>query len=293
VIIPVYNAEEHIAETIQSVFAQTYRDYEIIAVDDGSTDNTLKVLRRFEPQIKVLTKTNGGPASARNLAINSSTGEYIAFLDSDDIWIGDKLEEQVAFLDKNTEMGLLFGEALMFVDEKGERKIRGKIGYTGDPRFCQLLYGDFIPNSTVIIRRACIDKVGLLNENKELIAAEDYEYWMRIAKFFQIAAIPRPLVYYRIREGNLMGDGRNIDKGLNLAITVIKEVEKLFPRMWEECGTDRNLLFARLHIRAGFAWKQRGVWKECFLKFAKALSYSWKPRVFRWIIAASLLKRWS
>jgi glycosyltransferase involved in cell wall biosynthesis len=293
VVIPAYNAEEYLTETIRSVFAQTYRDYEIIAVDDGSTDNTLRALRRFEPRIKVLTKPNGGPASARNLAINNSTGEYIAFLDSDDIWIRDKLEEQVAFLDKNTEMGLLFGEALMFVDEKGEKKIQGKIGYTGDPGFCQLLYGDFIPNSTVIIRRSCVDKIGLLNESKELIAAEDYEYWMRIAKVFPIAGIPRPLVYYRIREGNLMGDGRNIDKGLNLALNVINEVEKLFPRMWEECGTDRNQLIARLHIRAGFAWKQRGFWKECFFKFAKALTYSPKPRVFRWIIAAGLLKRWS
>jgi glycosyltransferase involved in cell wall biosynthesis len=293
VIIPVYNAEEYLAETIRSVFAQTYRDYEIIAVDDGSTDNTLHALRRFEPQIKVLAKTNGGPASARNLAINNSTGEYIAFLDSDDIWIEDKLEEQVAFLDKNTEMGLLFGEALMFVTVNSEKKVQGKIGYTRDPRFCQLLYGDFIPNSTVIIRRACIDKIGLLNESKELIAVEDYEYWMRIAKVFPIAGIPRPLAYYRIRQGNLMGDGGDIDKGLNLALSAINEVEKLFPRMWEECGTDRNLLFARLHVRAGFAWKQKSVWKACFSNFARAVAYSRKPRVFRWIIAATLLKRWS
>lgn len=293
VIIPAYNIEGFVSETIQSVLDQTYKSYEVIAVNDGSTDNTLSVLKRFEPQIKVLTKSNGGPASARNLAIKNSRSEYIAFLDSDDLWIEDKLEEQVGFLDQHPEIGLLYSEAWMFTEENGEKKVQNKIGYTGDPRFCQLLYGDYIPNSTVVVRRSCVDQVGLLNEKRELIAVEDYEYWMRIAKNFTIAGIPRPLAYYRLRQGNLMGDGSNIDKGLNLVLAAIGEVEKLFPQMWEECGIDRNQLFARLQVRAGFAWKQQGAWKECLSKFAKALTYSRGPRVFRWIIAATLLKRWS
>lgn len=291
VIIPAYNTEEFIAGTIQSVLDQTYQNYEIIAVNDGSTDSTLQILRRFEPRINILTKDNGGPASARNVAIQNSVGEYIAFLDSDDLWIEDKLEEQVAFLDRHPEIGLLFGQALMFLEENGEKKIQSKIGYTDDPTFCQLLLGDFIPNSTVVIRRACVERVGLLNES--LLAAEDYEYWMRIARVFRMAGIPKPQAYYRIRDGNLLGDGRNIDKGLTYSLAALREVEKIFPKMWDECGVDRNLLFARMHIRAGFAWKQRGIWKECLLRFAKALTFSQRLKVFRWIAAATLLKRWS
>ncbi len=293
VVIPAYNSEKHIAETLRSVLAQTYRNYEVIVVDDGSSDGTLRLARSFEPQVKVLTKKNGGPASARNLAISNSQGDYIAFLDGDDLWVEDKLEEQAAFLDGNRSVGLVYGEALMFTESDGEKKIGSKIGYTTDPSFSSLLFGDYIPNSTVMIRRACVEKAGLLNESRELIGVEDYEYWMRIAKHFAIAGIPRPLAYYRIRDGNLMGDGSDINKGLNLSVAAIREIERLYPGLWEECQVDREMLFARLHVRAGFAWKQKRDWKQCAIKFREALGFSRRPRVFRWMAAAMLLKRWS
>jgi glycosyltransferase involved in cell wall biosynthesis len=291
VVIPAYNTENFIAHTIQSVLDQTYQDFEIIAVDDGSSDRTLEFLRGFAPRVKVLTKANGGPASARNLAIKNSAGEYIAFLDSDDLWVPDKLEVQTAFLEKHPHVGLVFSEASMFSEENGQRNIQSKIGFTANPTFSFLLLGNYIPNSTVVIRRACVNQVGLLNES--LIGTEDHEYWMRIARSFPIAGIPRPLVYYRIREGSLLGDGRNIDKGLDLTLAAIREVEKLFPKMWQECRMERDLLIARLHIRAGFAWRRRGDWVNCLRKYIAALSYSIKPRVFRWLVAATILKRWS
>lgn len=293
VIIPAYNSEKYIAETLRSVLAQTYKRYEVIAVDDGSRDETLRIAKSFEPQIRVLTKPNGGPASARNLAINNSQGDYIAFLDADDLWVEDKLERQVAFLYENQDAGLVYGEAWMFTGHDSEKKIESKIGYTADSSFRLLLFGDYIPNSTVMIRRACIDKVGLLNESRELIGVEDYEYWMRIAKHFAMAGIPRPLAYYRIRDGNLMGDGSDINKGLNLSVAAIREIERLYPGLWEECRVDREMLFARLHVRAGFAWKQKRDWKQCAIKFREALGFSRRPRVFRWMAAAMLLKRWS
>jgi glycosyltransferase involved in cell wall biosynthesis len=293
VIIPAYNTENFVAQTIRSVFAQTDQNYEIIAVDDGSTDGTLQALREFEPRIKVLTKPNGGPASARNLAIKHSTGEYIAFLDSDDLWVKHKLEVQGAYLDRHPSVGLLFSEVLMFSEVDGRRKVHSKEGYTGDPTFYQLLFGNFIPNSTVVIRRACIDRVGWLNESPELIAVEDYEYWMRIARTCPLVGLSKPLAYYRIRDGNLMGDGKDIDKRLKLFMAVIEEIEKSYPRMWEEQQVDRSLLLARLHVRAGFAWKLRGLYGESLRRFAQALTYSRKPRVLRWIVAATLLKRWS
>src|SRR5262249_36146131 len=132
-----------------------------------------------------------------------------------------------------------------------------------------------------------------LNESKELIGVEDYEYWMRVAKHFTMAGIPRPLAYYRIREGNLMGDGSDINKGLNLSIAAIHEIERRYPNLWEECQVNRQMLLAKLHVRAGFAWKRKRDWKQCAIKFREALSYSSNPIVFRWMVAAMLLKRWS
>ncbi len=293
VVIPAYNAEKYLAETIRSVLDQTYNSYEVIVVDDGSSDGTLEVARSFEPRIKALAKSNGGPASARNLAIRNSRGAYIAFLDSDDLWTPDKLERQVALLENNPAVGLTYSEALMFTEDNGERKIGDRIGFTLNPSFRSLLFGDYIPNSTVMIRHACVDKVGLLNESRELIGVEDYEYWMRVAKHFTMVGIPRPLAYYRIREGNLMGDGSDINKGLNLSIAALREIERLYPDLWQEYQVDRGMLFAKLHVRAGFAWKRKGNWRQCAIKFKEALSHSSKPRVFRWIVAATLLKQWS
>jgi glycosyltransferase involved in cell wall biosynthesis len=293
VIIPAYNAEAYIAETLASVFSQTYNNYEIIVVDDGSTDKTWQILRSYGDRIKALTKPNGGPASARNLAIKQARGELIAFLDSDDLWVEDKLAEQVRFLDCQTHIGMVYSEALMFTQQGDRRIIKRKIGYAEAPTFCKLLIGNFIPNLTVMLRRACVDKVGPLNEAKEMIAIEDYEYWLRVAKLFPIAGIARPLAYYRVRADNLVGDGRDIEQGLRLTLTVLREVERLFPHMWDECQLDREMIFARLHIRAGFAWKRQKNWRACLRKYAEALRYSRRPRVFRWLLAASLLQRWS
>lgn len=293
VIIPAFNAEEYVAETIESVLAQTRAADEIIAVDDGSTDGTLEVLRRFSPAVTALSKQNGGPASARNLAIRHSTGDLIAFLDCDDLWMPDKLEKQVGYLDEHPRTGLLFSEADMFSESGGKKVRHSTIGWTADPTFRQLLFGDFIPNSTVVIRRECVDRVGYQNESLELIAVEDYEYWMRIARHFVMAGMAEPLAMYRLRDGNLMGEGSDIDKGLNLALRAIEEIERQYPEMWRETGVGKSELFARMHVRAGFAWKQRGEWGNCLRHYAGALGLSMHPRVFRWIAAATLLRRWS
>jgi glycosyltransferase involved in cell wall biosynthesis len=293
VVIPAFNTAPYLAETLGSVLEQTYRDFEICVVDDGSTDNTLEVARSFGPPVTVRTQANQGPATARNLAIRQTAGEYIAFLDSDDVWVKDKLAEQVALLEAQPELGWVFGEAQMFVQEADQKRVLRKIGYTADPTFKQLLFGDFIPNSTVVMRRRCVEQIGLLNEARELIGVEDYEYWLRLARQFAFFGIARPLAFYRVRPGNLMGAGQDIAKGLRLPLRVLEQLERQFPKVWDESEVDRNKLFARLHIRAGHAWKQQGQWLNCARAYGGALGYSPSWRVLRWIIAATLLKRWS
>src|SRR3990170_2838516 len=113
VIIPTYNREKYIVETLQSVFAQTFTDYEVIVIDDGSTDNTADVLRPYLDRIVYIRKPNGGQGSARNVGIKVAKGEYIAFLDSDDLWMPEKLELQVKYLDNNKDAGLVFTDYLV------------------------------------------------------------------------------------------------------------------------------------------------------------------------------------
>jgi glycosyltransferase involved in cell wall biosynthesis len=293
VIIPAFNSSPFIAATVWSVLDQTYGNIEIIVVDDGSTDATLDVLREFGDRIKALTKSNGGPASARNFGIRNASGEFIAFLDADDLWMPEKLAEQVAFMQSHPEVGMTFSEAFMFEEVALQRQLCGKIGFTGETSFCFLLLGDHIPNSTVLIRRECVDKIGWLNESRDLIAVEDYEYWLRLAKVFPIKAIAKPLAYYRVHSNNLMGSGEDIEKSLLLPLRVLEEIERLFPDCWRECGLEKEVLFARLTIRAGFAYKQRRDWWNCLKKFRQALAHRCNLRVLRWIVAATLLKSWS
>ncbi len=319
VIIPAYNVAPFIAATLRSALGQTYGNCEVIVVDDGSTDTTLEEIffstkahedsRRkpetsiagfvssscdfVEKSVRVFSKSNGGPASARNLAIKNSRGKYIAFLDGDDLWMPGKLAEQVEFLERNPGVGMVFAEAATFTEQNDQKEFRGKIGYTGETSFCYLLLGDHIPNSTVMIRRECVDKIGLLNESRELIAVEDYEYWLRLARAFPIKGITKTMAYYRVHANNLMGEGEDIERGLRLPLLALKEAERLFPDCWQQCDVEREVLLARLHIRAGFAWKQRGEWRKCLKKFRQALQLRFNLRVIRWIVAATLLKRWS
>ncbi|MFN0108596.1 MAG: glycosyltransferase family 2 protein [Blastocatellia bacterium] len=300
VIIPTYNSAPFIVATIRSVLDQTYSNYEVVIVDDGSTDDTLQILNAFVAsscdlvdKIRFFSKSNGGPASARNMAIKNSTGKYMAFLDGDDLWTPDKLAEQVEFLERHPEIGMTFAEAVVFTEQNSQKEFREKIGYTGVTSFCYLLLGDHIPNSTVMMRRECVDKIGWLNESRELVAVEDYEYWLRLARAFPIKGIAKPMAFYRVHANNLMGDGEDIERGLRLPLLVLNEIERQFPDCWQQCGMEREALFARLTIRAGFAYKQRGEWLNCLKKFSEALKLRCNLRVIRWIVAATLLKRWS
>src|SRR5215831_9468158 len=117
VVIPTYNNARFLPEALDSLLGQTYRDFELIVVDDGSTDDTLEVLKPYRHLIRYVRKENGGPASARNLGIRHASGELIAFQDADDIWLPDKLQLQVDYLREHPEVGLVFSGSIFFGTE--------------------------------------------------------------------------------------------------------------------------------------------------------------------------------
>ena len=199
VIIPAYNGARYISEAIQSVINQVFKDYEIIVIDDGSTDNTKVILKEYDSKIKCFHHSeNQGPSAARNTGIVNSKGEYLAFLDADDIWLSNKLESQLKMMGEFPETGLL-GCGFYRLDDSGNiiEEIQGWVNSKRDDLLRELMIRNVISGSCsgVVIKRECFDKVGLFDE--DLRGSEDRDMWFRIAKSCEIRFFKEPLVKIR------------------------------------------------------------------------------------------------
>ncbi|MEI7810904.1 MAG: glycosyltransferase family A protein [Ignavibacteria bacterium] len=204
VVIPAHNAVKYIHETIQSVLNQTYKNFEIIVVDDGSTDATVDiVMKMMEADSRILCykiSFAGRPSIPRNYGIWQAKGEYVAFLDSDDIWSPYKLEYQINYVNNNSElimvytMSLTFGEVNIFSSHyellpllfKASRSYQDLIGK-----------GNSVTCSSVLIRTDLLKEEGGFDEDPNL-QIEDYDLWLRLSRHGNIGFIPRILVYYRV-----------------------------------------------------------------------------------------------
>ena len=179
VIIPTYNRKEFCVEAIESVLNQTYRDFEVIVVDDGSTDGTAELIRnQYGDKVRYFQKTNGGCASARNFGLRQAAGEYISFLDSDDRYLPEKLEDQSRILDENQDVGFVFSDSYSFDGEKKKlvRAIRpDKNGSITYPLF-MLTY---LANGSFLVRKKCLDATGYYDERFRL--NEDTDFLLRLS----------------------------------------------------------------------------------------------------------------
>jgi glycosyltransferase involved in cell wall biosynthesis len=207
VIIPACNAAGHIGETLRSVREQTLRDFEVVIVDDGSTDGTAAVARQFADglDLTILTQQNSGPAAARNRAIRHSRGRYCAFVDSDDLMLPDRLAAQVELLDADPDLGLVHTDLMTF-DESGiiHRSRRAFSDPRGGMVLDRLLLDNFITTSTVMAPTHRLIEAGLFGEARRV--SEDFELWLRMAARWRVAYLDRPLVQYRRRPGSLSND---------------------------------------------------------------------------------------
>lgn len=189
VVIPMFNAEATICETLNSILNQTYTNIEVLIVDDGSTDSSLKLVSEYsDKRVKVFTKVNGGVSSARNLGIKESRGDYIAFCDSDDVWKIDKLEKQIYYIEKNNDIDFIGcnrnGESIQVLFKK-YNKFR-KID------FFDMLLKMFPQTSTAVIKKTVFDDVGIYDESQKF--AEDGNLWLRICKRKNCYMMPDDLV---------------------------------------------------------------------------------------------------
>jgi glycosyltransferase involved in cell wall biosynthesis len=201
VIIPAYNSANTILETIASVQQQTESDFELIVINDGSTDNTLELLETIKDcRLKVFSYTNKGLPVARNRGIANSNGEFISFIDADDLWSEDKLELQLQALLSNPKAGVAYSWT-MVMDEKGESFFPGTlVSHQGDVGK-QLLSNNFIASgSNVMLRRSLVESIGEFDPT--LKSAEDWDYWLRIAlRGNQFVVVPKAQIFYRQSSG--------------------------------------------------------------------------------------------
>ena len=204
VIMPAYNAELYIAESIESALKQTLKALEVIVVDDGSNDKTVEIAESFGKRVRVFRQKNGGAATARNYAVNQARGDWIAFLDSDDLWNSEKIETQIS----NCPNMVWSHTNYVFIGSghDGTVKSSERAPQYGGNVLSNLVINNFIGTSTVIMRRETFLELGGFDES--LRAIQDWDLWLRAASKYELGYIPQTHAKYRVHAASTSRSAR-------------------------------------------------------------------------------------
>ena len=202
VIIPAYNAEKTIRETIESVLKQTFSNFKIVIINDGSSDRTLDIIQQIvDPRIQCFSYKNGGNSLARNRGISHATGEFISFLDADDLWTPDKLELQLAAL-QNSEASVAYSWTTTFIDGQEKSVFPCTPIYFEGNVYDKLLVNNFIANgSNILVRKKAIELVGGFEPTLKRCA--DWDFYIRLAAKCHFVVVPKHQIFYRRSSGSL------------------------------------------------------------------------------------------
>lgn len=216
VIIPAYNSMKYLPETLSSVLRQTFTDFEVLIIDDGSSDHIESWAKaQIDPRVKFISQANQGVSVARNTGINNAQGEYIAFLDADDLWQPTKLEKQVHCLDVNPEVGLVHTWILL-VDEHSQATGNLWASQTQGHVWQELVEHNTIACCSVMARSSCFKQIGGFDAS--LRSAEDWDMWIRIAAEYPVAVIGEPLAFYRLLSNSKSKNCSLVEKSLSRII---------------------------------------------------------------------------
>jgi glycosyltransferase involved in cell wall biosynthesis len=277
VVIPAYNAAPYIGAAIDSILNQTYKDLEIIVVDDGSVDNTAAVLRAYDGKIRYVLQKNGGASSARNNGIRIARGELIAFLDADDTWLPEKLELQTRFLSAHTEAALVFGDLELVVDGqvvepsylalKKHAWWSTQEGVLVKDAFARLLVENVVSTSTTMISSRALQQVGPFDE--DLPTAEDLDLWLRIAAIFPIGCVPRVMCRKHVLASSLSADHARTSKDFLAVLT--KYTSGVLPSRREHEPLIRSMV-AQLQFDVGYSFLEADDLANARRHFRRSLS---------------------
>ncbi|MGB3308964.1 MAG: glycosyltransferase family 2 protein [Nodosilinea sp.] len=220
VIIPAYNAETTIKDTIESVLSQTYSDFELIVINDGSQDATLEVVSHFaDKRIRIFSYENSGPQKSRNRGIEKSTGTYISFIDADDLWTTDKLEQQLQVIEAHPEAAVAYSWSDE-IDETNRFSRSGQHSTLEGNVFEALLKNNFLGNgSNPLVCEEAIRNVGGFDSS--ILAGQDWDMWLTLATHYSFVVVPKVQVFYRksSNSNSWSSNLRRQEKGLMQVMT--------------------------------------------------------------------------
>jgi len=272
VVIPTYNAPQFLVEAVESVLAQTYSDYELIIIDDGSGPETREALAPYMERIRYIRQENTGIAGARNRGIKEARGNYIAFLDHDDLWLAEKLEKQMARAAECPQAGVIYCDFVNFLDVPGEERELGdpfakKKKPEGDV-LAALFESNFINTLVMLFKREVFEKAGGFDAGYKLII--EYDMALRVAGEYDFARVPEVLARYRIHAGNTSG-GRSLSVTQERLAALQKAYENPGSRRVPKGVYKREM--ASVHLKLAENYRLLGQKKEARRHFWKAVKY--------------------
>jgi glycosyltransferase involved in cell wall biosynthesis len=258
VIIPTYNRAAYIADAIRSVQSQDHPEVEIIVADDGSTDDTLAIVAGFGETLLYLPLAHGGlPAATRNRGLAKATGDFVAFLDSDDLFLPHKLRLQLSVFLAHPEAGLVYSDGYYFRDDPTQptgRLLSGLPTPSGDV-LPELIRGNFIMSPALLVRRSCLEEVGPFDEDPELRVSEDYELWLRVAARFPVFYAPDEVAAVRRHEGSI---SRDVASLRGCALLALAKLEDRYEDLRSSYGAALDEGYARNHGAIAMAYLRQG-----------------------------------
>lgn len=252
VVIPNYNYGRFLSETIDSVLTQTYPNMEIIVVDDGSTDDSLEILAAYkEKGITVIQQTNRGVGAARNIGAAKSKGEFIAFLDADDIWLPTKIERQLKIF--TGEIGLVTCGMREF-DSSSNETLAYLMSKKTDWNVQEILLLDYpvVSGSAIVVRRSTFEASGGFDERKEMHPSEDWEFFYRMARLAKVVFLPEILVSYRNHGNNGHLNVPRYERSMLIAYDkIFKDTDESTLKLRRKCYGNLYKMLAGSYLHAG------------------------------------------
>jgi glycosyltransferase involved in cell wall biosynthesis len=262
IIIPTYNRANDLDRCLKSLQNQTYKNFEVLVCDDGSTDNTEEIVAKYNSilTIKYIKDDNfGGPASPRNNGISEAKGDWICFLDSDDWWYPNKLEVSLPYLE---DYDLIYHDLDIYTNvQKSNGVAKGRI-LNGNIAKDLIINGNGIVNSSVLIRKNIVDLVGKITEDKNLIAVEDYDYWIRVAK-----------VTNRLKYINQSLGGYWVGENISYSVKQIDRAKFLLDKYFQDLSiSEQKSAISLHHFNAARMYHYLSMYTEASNSYLESLS---------------------